>query len=416
MDIQKIPTPEVYRDSSDFRFFLKWFADSLKRIQYDTENLIDLYDPLRCKSDLLWMLGDTMGYKFDSRLCVAFNRLVLMYFMSMIRNKGSKDGVTLAAEVNLAQFSIKKYGQENDALNDRLEDTSIPVNAVYVNSNVSKGYIDVVYFSDEKPVDACIEYVRPLGMYCFQTAGVRYDSKTKISVDARLTNSADISMSIGATHVGHYSRNDYARMQKMANEKNQTINSRDTRKGVYYRNIKAEEEPDLNYNRGWRSLYSLQLSNNEHITRSLITNPLFGLGMSPQRVGYIEGITDDYVMPELEYTTHREHALKNKNLRYDRGQEETVGSDVFTVDDERTYAFTMPRPAVNPIFNKLGDAIAMTSDNTRYVLNDTDEIGIVRAADIGIDSDADLFVDEIGRVLLDSETDHKPFAKKENDD
>ena len=41
---------------------------------------------------------------------------------------------------------------------------------------------------------------------------------------------------------------------------------------------------------------------------------------------------------------------------------------------------------------------------------------MLKAADIGIDSDADLFVDEIGRVLLDSETDHKPFAKKENDE
>ena len=111
-----------------------------------------------------------------------------MYFASMIRNKGSKDGVTLAAEVNLAQFNILEYGKEKDILYDRLEDTSIPVNSVYVTPHTSEGYIDVVYFSDEKPIDACIEYVRPLGMYLFQHAGVRYDVRTRISVDARLTD------------------------------------------------------------------------------------------------------------------------------------------------------------------------------------------------------------------------------------
>ena len=73
----------------------------------------------------------------------------------------------------------------------RLEDTSIPVNSVFVTPHTSKGYIEVVYFSDKVPIDACIEYVRPLGMYCFQYAGVRVDSTTKISVDARLAKAGD---------------------------------------------------------------------------------------------------------------------------------------------------------------------------------------------------------------------------------
>ena len=143
MKLQDIALPEVYKESADFRFFLDWFSKSLSQIQYDTENLIDCYDPLRCKEDLLWMLGDTIGFKYDDRLCTAYNRLVMLYFMSMIRNKGSRDGVTLAAEVNLAQFNIIEYGKENDILQNRLEDTSIPVNAVYVTQNVEKGYIEI---------------------------------------------------------------------------------------------------------------------------------------------------------------------------------------------------------------------------------------------------------------------------------
>lgn len=225
MQFKDISVPEIYKQSADFRFFLKWFSNSLTRMKYDIENTLDCYDPLRCKSDLLWLLGDTIGYKYDDRLNIAFNRLVILYFMSMIRNKGSKDGVTLAAEINLAQFRInmaafKGYTDSdgtkvdpNPKLSERLEDTSIPVNSVYVTAHTEDGYIDVVYFADERPIDACIEYVRPLGMYCFQHAGVRLDGRTKISIDARLTDEANLGVSIGPTHIGHYRRDDYARLQ-----------------------------------------------------------------------------------------------------------------------------------------------------------------------------------------------------------
>ena len=107
MNIRDIPVPEIYKSSSDFRFFMRWFELALNQLKYDTENFLDLYDPLRCKSDLLWLLAWTMGFKYDDRngLTVAYNRLVLLYFMSMSRLKGSKDGGTLAAEVNLARSS-----------------------------------------------------------------------------------------------------------------------------------------------------------------------------------------------------------------------------------------------------------------------------------------------------------------------
>ena len=228
MDIKDLAIPEVYRESADFRFFLKWFSECLSRTTYDTENFFDLYDPLRCPEDLIWALADTMGYKFDSRLPASFNRLVLLYFMSMIRNRGSKDGVTLAAEANLAQFHILMdaagYTDEDgnevpgkDILYNRLEDTSIPVNSVYVTPHTESGFIDVVYYSTRVPTDACIEYVRPLGMYLFQHAGVDFQARTKISIDARLTDERDrtgLSDNFGPTQVGHYTRYDYSSLQK----------------------------------------------------------------------------------------------------------------------------------------------------------------------------------------------------------
>ena len=361
MDISKVSVPEIYKSSDDFRFFLKWFENALSRIQYDTENMPDLYDPLRCPEDLLWMLADTMGFKYDDRLPTAFNRLVLLYFMSMIRNRGSKDGVTLAAETNLAQFNILDYGKESDILYNRLEDTSIPVNSAYVTPHTAEGYIDVVYFSDKLPVDSCIEYVRPLGMYLFQFAGVRQDSRTKISIDARLTNLDDLEVSIGPTHVGHYNRNDYARMQMMDNEHTyvtdptttpvtvnpMAVNQNDTRNPVYYRNSEAEGSPDPMIDPGYRTLYSLQLCNNEHIVKSLLPKQIFGLGYGP--------ITNHQLNIQL---VDEMDAPKTWNLRYDETTDRTViepvmGSGVYTLDSDRTSTYNNPVPKVNDILTQI---------------------------------------------------------------
>lgn len=354
MRIEDISVPEVYKESQDFRFFLKWFEIALSKIQNDTENLVDIYDPLRCPSNLLWLLSDTMGFKFDSRLCPAFNRLVLVYFMSMIYNRGSKTGMILAAEVNLAQFSIEKYGSEKDILFDRLEDTSIPVNSVTVTPNVEEGYIDVVYLSTRKPVDACIEYVRPLGMYLFEHSGVSIDAKTKVSVDARLTNTDDMYLNIGPTHVGHYRRDDYASMQHMEDEMSQDIDPNHTRHPSYYRNSEYEQDPEVNS--GYRTLYSLQMSNNEHIVDALLVDednkPIFGVGHRPITQDDVTlDYPDDYFTEEYRNSDEfkkgewKEDYSKPYNLQYDKGVEHPEGTDpdVYTSEEGSTELDPIPK-------------------------------------------------------------------------
>lgn len=463
MQFKDVSVPEIYKSSSDFRFFLNWFSHCLTRLKYDTENLVDCYDPLRCKSDLLWMLADTIGYKYDDRLPVAFNRLVVLYFMSMIRNKGSKDGVTLAAEINLAQFRIDMVAgtgyedesgnkvEPNSILYDRLEDTSVPVNSVYVTPHVEEGYIDVVYFSSKKPIDACIEYVRPLGMYCFQHAGVRVDSRTKVSVDARLTNQNDIGVSIGPTHIGHYRRSDYAKLQHTEDQQlleagnvsgysikqkykwefvkdadgNVVKDSNGDPKvqvtGTYYQIVSTKtkdgvqsvikdniptkdeaasmlpnymrvvsydyknlvwqrnrdvEEPSHEIHPGYRALYSLQLANNEQIVKSLI-DPIFSLGYGPQDVDVT--YADDYIKYEYQDKYNNRPLVSGKawNLRYDKQSEESLGTDVYTLDSDRTKDIMNPRPAVNPPMMKIGDAISMNPnnlENSKYTKRDEDDI------------------------------------------
>lgn len=386
MQLSDIPVPEIYRTSSDFRFFLNWFSTALLKIQRDTERLPDLYDPLRCPSWLLWMLADTIGFKYDDRLPTAYNRLVILYFMSMIRNRGSKDGVTLAAEVNLAQFNILDYGKEKDILYNRLEDTSIPINAAYVTPHTAEGYIDIVYFSTQLPVDACIEYVRPLGMYINARPGVRFDARTKISIDARLTHIADAENTrmnqqghewghTWVTHVGHYSRADFARMQKpsYATQPQRKTGPYDARnqQHVYYRNSQSEGTYNRSIDPGYRSLYSLQVCNNEHIYKSLI-KPIFGLGYTPTAD---EAFAGDTPLPPTADTP------KTWNLRYDKTHDEyetPLPLDVYTVEPDGS-TYIAPKPAVNPIMTQLGDAIALNNMNTRYT--EADEDGNLKPVD-----------------------------------
>jgi hypothetical protein len=376
MNIKDIPVPEVYKESADFRFFTRWFDYALTKTQYDITNMMDLYDPLRCPKDLLWMLGDTMGYQYDDRLCAAFNRFAMLFFMSLIKYKGSKTGVTLAAEVNLKQKDINAYGEEHQINYDRLEDTSIPANSVFVESNVADGYINVVYFTDETPIDSCIEYVRPLGMYCFQHAGVRIDSTTRISVDARLANANDYTGLVGTTRVGHYSRNDYARLQHMKNEPKRENNWEDTRKPAWEKSSTLGDAPMLNA--GYRALNSLQMSNNEHTVKSLFSKPIFDLGYGPT----VDTITEvDVKNPKF-------------NLRYNRtsdldtqpgfSSEDALPVDTLDVNRESTY--TNPKPKVNGIMLEMGDRIIFNHP-TRLVTEGDSELLVTEDGDKNISTD-----------------------------
>lgn len=291
-----------------------------------------------------------MGYKYDDRLCAAFNRFAMLFFMSLIKHKGSKTGVTLAAEVNLKQFDINAYGEEKEILYNRLEDTSIPVNSVYVDSNVDEGYINVVYFSNKTPVDSCIEYVRPLGMYCFQYAGVRVDSTTKISVDARLANVSDATGVVGPTRVGHYTRNDYARMQKMSNEEQMIINPKDTREKVYARSSTTEKYPTVDA--GYRALSSLQLANNSHIVRSLIdlndTMPDVSIPTAEDSANYkVPDVIFALGVTEVGVDVPDDIRMSNPkyNLLYDKTTDEQITPAVYTSEPGST-PFE-PIPTVN---------------------------------------------------------------------
>ena len=368
MTFSDVPVPEVYKESADFRFFMKWFELCLSNIQFETDNFIDLIDPLRCPTNLLWLLADTCGYKYDERASIAFNRLVLLYFAKLIRNRGSRSGMILAAQINLDQFNLDNYAKEDPILEERLDDTTIPVNSVSVTKHTEHGYIDVVYYSERVPTDICMEYVRPIGMYCFTHSGVSVNARTKVSVDARLTNLNDTNLHPGPAFIAHYRREDYARLQKYLDPESMELAPR---KPVFYRNADFEKVPkEFFIDPGYRSLFSLQISNNEHIVKALLPSletpdPIFSLGYGPQDI--------DVVYPD-NYLKNGDDPMYN--LRIDKDLEESYTPQVYTV--ETAESVVSPKPAVNPVMFALGDAMSLNDRNTAYTKYDK-ETGKIKA-------------------------------------
>ena len=230
-------------------------------------------------------------------------------------------------------------------------------------------------------------------MYLFATPGVRCDARTKISIDARLTNLYDGDMSIGATRVGRYTRKDYASLQKVYDATEPQPTPSETRDTAWYRNSVSEGEPVVNA--GYRALSSLQLCNNDHIVKSLIPSidpevpptkereAIFGLGYTPTQVEVFDGRLP--LQPEADnpYTW---------NLRYDRGRDYSVGvggRDVYpvaTLENDtaaggRESVYPVPTPRINPIMMQVGDAISMSDDNTEYTQATTPSILIDRSDD-----------------------------------
>lgn len=245
MNIKDISIPEVYQDSYDFRMLVELISKNIELLQYNIENLDNIYDPQSCPSQIMPSLCDTIGYEYNDTFTTSYNRLVLMYFIDMIRLRGSLRGLTLAAALNLAQFKIldeSVTGYDSDTgfvkpkaiLKDRLSSNQYPVNASHVDIDEQNDVINIVYYSERYPEDACLKYVRPAGMYIHSTCGVNVSVEDGISVDARLTTSEDAAqqsdISPIMTRVAEYSRQDYASLE----------NNIVTRKTSNYRNSRVE--------------------------------------------------------------------------------------------------------------------------------------------------------------------------------
>ena len=132
------------------------------------------------------------------------------------------------------------------------------------------------------------------------------------------------------------------------------------RKPVYYRNSDYEGQPHYAIEPGFRTIYSLQLCNNEHMVKALLPSmkerdPIFSIGYGPQKVGIT--YPDNY----LKRPDRPEY-----NLRYDKALDESITRDVYVNDANRTTSIVNAKPAVNTVMGRQGEAISMSADNHKY--------------------------------------------------
>ena len=117
----------------------------------------------------------------------------------------------------------------------------------------------------------------------------------------------------------------------------------------------------------------MQLCNNNHITASLFTEPIFSIGYGPEDVGVT--YPDDYLLPPY---VDRPNGRAQRpdymawNLRLNRNLEKEITEDVYSIEDNKSESIMKPRPAVNPPMLKVGDAMSLNNQNTQYMMTSED--------------------------------------------
>lgn len=152
-------TPEVYKSSRDFKVFLRLLEYVVSSTKYDIDNWLDLYNPLKCPIKFLAYLADLIGYKYNTSLSVAENRIIMSKFVEMLKNKGSDVGIRMAAALSLnAQLASDPGSQEYQEAVNLLQQLE-----TYYDKDT--GEIIIYYPKDLAKVRDLLYYVRPVGSF-----------------------------------------------------------------------------------------------------------------------------------------------------------------------------------------------------------------------------------------------------------
>ncbi len=151
--------PEIYRESRDFRVFLKLLDIVINTCKYDIDEWTSLYDPLTCKKEFLPLLADFLGYRYDNSLSVIENRIIMSEFNTMIKNKGSEIGLRLAAALSMnAQLM-------NDPTSEAYIKAVSQLQFLEMFYDYDRGIIRIYYSEDLSKVRDLFKYVRPVGSF-----------------------------------------------------------------------------------------------------------------------------------------------------------------------------------------------------------------------------------------------------------
>lgn len=140
--------PEVYSESRDYRVFLRLLSVLISVLKDKVDRVPTLYSSDECPKDLLYLLADMVGYSLDSSRTTQSNRMIISNYPVMLRNRGSRTGLKMAAALSLnSKSSSPSYSLDN----------------ILIEYDFDKGLIKIYYPSGEELDFDLIEAVRPVG-------------------------------------------------------------------------------------------------------------------------------------------------------------------------------------------------------------------------------------------------------------
>lgn len=151
--------PQVLNESRDFNVFLKLLDIIYQTNKYDIDNWIKLYDITECPYEFLSMLADFVGYEYDNTVSISESRIILKNFISLLKNRGSKIGLTQAISIIL---NAKLASEPNNDLYKKMVDQLSFLEVYY---DLDTGII-TYYFPEEIEYNSnVLDYARPIGTY-----------------------------------------------------------------------------------------------------------------------------------------------------------------------------------------------------------------------------------------------------------
>lgn len=171
--------PQIYKESRDFRVFLKLIDMIVTTTRYEIDNWIKLYDPMECPEQFLELLADFVGYEYNNKLSIAESRIIIANFVQLLKNRGSKLGYKQATSI---------------LLNAKL--ASDPDNEIYKESVNQLEFLET-FFDEEsgkttlyfpKPIDYnkdLYDYIRPVGTYLDLKLAEFPSPESDVAVSAR---------------------------------------------------------------------------------------------------------------------------------------------------------------------------------------------------------------------------------------
>lgn len=161
-------TPEIYKNSRDYKALLT-ILDVVSNIsKYEIDTLSDLYDPMKCDERVLPYLAEMIGYHYNIKDSVQENRVIINNFSKLLHYKGSELGIKLAAAL-----SLNSVGNS-----DEIADLKF-LEVIYDRKH---GLIYIVYPKTNTKVRNLIDYVRPVGMAAMLYAAAEQTNRDKIAI------------------------------------------------------------------------------------------------------------------------------------------------------------------------------------------------------------------------------------------